>query len=100
MALHHHGSPVITCLRLISDIVDVQFDPGRRQHVVNELVFAVAPVTRKFLQLESDDFLVGVQHGIHIGVQALQRVHGVLVELYLDLVVGIRTNDEVHIIPV
>lgn len=100
MALHRHVSALIGRLNLVDDVVDVEFDPWRREHVVDEVVFSESPVLGLFFELEPYHLVVGVHHRVHVRVETLQSVHGGHVELYLNLVVRIRSDHKVHIIPI
>ena len=100
MALHRHGSPIIGGFRLVDNIVDKQLHPRRSQHVVDEVVLSVAPVPRKFLQLESDYIVVRVKHCVHVSMEPLESVNSLHVEFNFNLVVRICSNHEVDIIPI
>ena len=75
-------------------------DPRRREHVVNKGAFPVAPVTWKLLELEANHLIVGVEHGVHVGVEALEGIYCLEIKLYFDLVIGISANNKVDIVPV
>lgn len=60
----------------------------------------MAPVPRKFLQLESDYIVIRVQHCVHVSMEPLESVNSLHVEFNFNLVVWICSNHEVNVIPV
>ena len=100
MPLHHHSCPIIGGLGLVDDIVRVEFDPWGCEHVVDETVFSVAPISRQLLQLETNNFIVCVYHCIHICMQPLKRINSLQIKFNFKLVVGIRADHEIHVVPI
>ena len=100
MALHHHVSAVIRRLYLVDHVVNVKFNPWRREHVINKVVFSESPIFRLFFELEPYHFVVCIHHGVHVSMETLQCVHSRHIKLDFDLVVWISTNNKVDIIPI
>jgi len=81
-------------------VVDVELLPGRRDHVINERFFLVGPVLGHFAQVEAIDDLIGVHERVHVRIQSVSCVSRLDVELYLNEVFRVRSNHEVHVVPV
>eukprot|EP00354_Favella_ehrenbergii_P001653 CAMPEP_0170462486 /NCGR_PEP_ID=MMETSP0123-20130129/7972_1 /TAXON_ID=182087 /ORGANISM="Favella ehrenbergii, Strain Fehren 1" /LENGTH=149 /DNA_ID=CAMNT_0010727715 /DNA_START=108 /DNA_END=557 /DNA_ORIENTATION=- len=93
----------IVCLpsrQLISRVVDDSPDPGWAQHVVDVAVLVVAPVETHFADLVPLQVVVRTQQSVHVRVQSLQVINRGGVELDLNEVFRIGSNDKVDIVPV
>ena len=100
MSLHWHGCSVVRGFRLVYNIINIKFYPRRSEHVVHEIVLSVSPVSRQLLQLESDHFVVCVQHRIHVSVQSLKRINSLQIKLDFNLVIRVCSYNKVNIIPI
>ena len=61
-----------------------KFDPRWTEHVVDEIIFMVAPVIANFADLEALQVIVIVHQCVHVSMQALQIVNACRVKFNLD----------------
>jgi len=78
----------------------VELDPGWRQHEVDMALHLVAPEFDHSAQVELADDLVRLDECVHVRLQAMLRVHRLLVKFDFNEAVRVRSNDEVDFSPV
>ena len=78
----------------------VELNPGRREHEVHMALEFVAPELYHTAKIELTDDFVRLDQCVHVGLQSVLCVHGLLVELYFYETVGVRADDKVNLSPV
>lgn len=80
----------VACRKLVDRVIDNESDPGRREHVIHEVVLMVAPIVADFADLHALQVVIVADEGVHVTVQALQVVDRRRVKLHLDEVFRVR----------
>lgn len=90
-------------LRCVQIVIDDNFNPWRREHVINIFwvgVLFVSPIMCDSAQTELNHHIVAIQQSVHVSMQTFCGVYRGYVKLYFDEIFRISSDDEVDVCPV